>query len=135
MKTLRAMCQVMTLGLCVVALLSAGQLRAEKPTKTITGTVKKADVYHGKVRGVYIKDAQEGEFLVVRSTEIGKELLKQVGVTVRATGYVKKARPDSDFTQVIDVLHYEIVPPGQPDAETQAHELTCPSDNEENYWI
>lgn len=119
MKTLRAVCQVMTLGLCVVALLAAGQVRAEKPTKTITGTVKRAEVYSGKVRAVYIEDAQEGEFLVLRSTEIGKELLKHVGATIRATGYVKKARPDSDFTQIIDVLHYEIVPPGQPEPQAK----------------
>jgi len=102
-------------GLCVIAVLSIGELNAERPTRTITGTVKKDEVYKGKVRSVYIKDAQEGDFLVARGTEIGKELLNHVGATVRATGYVKKARPDSDYAHVIDVLNYKIVPSGESD--------------------
>jgi len=99
---------------CLIALLASGVLHASKPTKTITGIVESAEVYEGKVRAVYIKDPGEGNFLVVRSTEMGKELLKHVGATVKATGYLKKTRPDSKFEHVIDVLHYEIDPSDAP---------------------
>ena len=94
--------------LCVLAMLASGNLRAEKPTKTIMGIVKSAEVYRGKVRSVYIEDSREGDFLVVRGTAIGKELLKHVGATVTATGYVRKSLRDPNFTHVIDVLHYEV---------------------------
>jgi hypothetical protein len=100
--------------LCLIALLAPGNLQAARPTKTITGIVESAEVYGGKVRAVYINDPQEGSFLVVRSTEMGKKLLKNVGATVKATGYLRKARPDSKFKHVIDVLHYEIDPLDEP---------------------
>jgi hypothetical protein len=103
---------LIVVAFCVAALLSPGELRAEKPTKTITGAVEKAEVYRGKVVSVYIKVSQGDRFLVVRSTETGKELLNHVGAKVQATGYVKDARPGSDFTKVIDVLSYEILPRG-----------------------
>ena len=105
--------------LCLIVLLASGDLRAEKPTKTITGLVKSFEVDRGKVRSVYIKDPREGEFLVVRSTEIGKELLKQVGATVRATGYPRKSR-EPQFEQVIDVLRYEVVPSDEPVSDAVA---------------
>lgn len=106
--------------LCLIALLASGNPRAEKPTKTITGVVESAEVYGGKVRAVHIKDPGEGDFLVVRSNEMGKELLKHVGATVKATGYVRKARPDSEFKHVIDVLHYEIGPSDEPASDATA---------------
>jgi hypothetical protein len=111
---------------CLVALLVGGDLYAQKPTKVLTGTVKRAEVYKGKVRAVYIEDPQEGEFLVVRGTEVGKELLKHVGATVRATGYVRKPRPETEFELAIDVLNYEIVPsedePAAAETKTQREE-------------
>lgn len=104
MSRLQFRFEAVALAFCVITLLSAGGLCAEKPTKMITGKVKRAEVY-------------QGEFLVVRSTEVGKQLVKHVGATVKATGYVKKARPDSEFKLVIDVLHYEIVPPDGPSSD------------------
>lgn len=98
----------------LVALLESGDLWARKPTKTITGTVKKAEMYRGKVRAVYIEDRAEGDFLVARGTDISKELIKQVGATVKATGYVRKSTRDLEFDLVIDILRYEIDPPEEP---------------------
>jgi hypothetical protein len=94
--------------LCLIALVAAGELRAKKPTTTITGIVKSAETYRGKIRSVYIEGREEGDFLVARGTEIGKELLKQVGETVTATGYVRESVRDLEFDHVIDVLSYEI---------------------------
>jgi hypothetical protein len=110
MRTPRIILNAFAAVLCLSALLAAGDLRAGKPTRTITGTVVSAEVYGGKVRSVYIKDSQEGDFLVVRGTEIGKELLKLVGVKVTATGYIRKTRRDPVFENVIDVLSYGLVP-------------------------
>lgn len=93
-----------------------GFVRAEKPGETITGVIKAADVYKGKVQSVYIKDLEKGSFLVLRGTPVAKALTRNVGATVKATGHVRKARPDSDFERVIDVLSYEIVPAEAPDA-------------------
>jgi hypothetical protein len=95
----------------LVALLAFGELWAQKPARTITGTVKKAETYRGKVRAVYIEDHAEGDFLVARGTDISKELIKQVGATVRATGYVRKSIRDPEYALVIDILSYEIDPP------------------------
>jgi hypothetical protein len=94
--------------LCLIALLAIGDVRARKPTRTITGIVKSAEIYGGKVRSVYIADPEEGRFLVARGTDLGKELRGYVGSTVRAMGYVRKSVRDADFEFVIDVLHYEI---------------------------
>jgi len=102
---------VIAVGLCLIAVLAVGDVRAEKPTATITGTVEAAESSRGKVISVYIKDPDNVRFLVVRSTEVGKELLEKVGVTVTATGYVKKTRPESKFPQIIDVLSYEVDAP------------------------
>ena len=97
---------------CLIVLLTSTGLRAEKPTTTVTGVVKRFEVDRGNVRSVYIEDPREGDLLVVRSTEIGKELLKRVGATVRATGYLRKSR-EPQFEQVIDVLRYEVVLPDE----------------------
>lgn len=83
----------------------------KKPTKTVTGKIKGADIKGGKTLSVYIDDAEQGEFLVLRGTEVGKELLKQVGATVKATGRVSKAYRDPGYDHVIDVVEYEVVTP------------------------
>jgi len=104
------------LAVCLGFLVSfaAGEVRSAKPTKTITGVVLRDEVNRGQVRSVFIRDAEEGEFLVLRGTEMGNELLAQVGATVKATGYVRKARPDAGFPYAIDVLEYEIIVPAEP---------------------
>jgi hypothetical protein len=104
---------------CLIALLALGDLHAQKPTKTITGVVKSAESHQGKILAVYIMDPSEGDFLVVRSTEMGKELLKHVGSTVRATGYVRKRPQDPKFSQAIDVLQIEVVPLDGPEPDPQ----------------
>jgi hypothetical protein len=110
------------LALCLTALVTSGNLHAQKPTTTVTGTVKGAEVYRGKVRSVYIEDSADGDFLVLRGTEKGKELLGHVGDTVTATGYVRKQDRNPKFDQVIDVLSYEIdrSDEGTPEDDTPA---------------
>jgi hypothetical protein len=111
---------------CLIALVASGDLRAEKPTQTITGIVKSAAVGAGKVRAVYINVPQEGGFLVNRSTETRKELLEHVGATVKATGYVRKRRHDSEFPYGIDVLSFEI----GPSSEDTPNAVSAPSEDE-----
>ncbi len=110
----------MALAVCLIAAFVSHDVQAKKPTITISGTVKTAEMYRGKVVSVSIKDVAQGEFLVARSTEIGQELLRHVGAKVKATGYVKKPRPGSDFANIIDVLSYEIDAPGEPPAPRSA---------------
>ena len=100
----------------LLALATPGLIRAEKPTETVVGVIKAAETYKGKVQSVYIKDPEKGSFLVIRSTPVGKALLRNVGVTVKATGHVRKSRPESEFERVIDVLDYEIVSKESPEA-------------------
>jgi hypothetical protein len=95
-------------------------VRAQKPTKTITGVVKRYEDARGNLRSVFIVDSDKNEFLVVRSTKKGKEVLGQVGAIVEATGYVKKSR-DTNFALVIDVLEYKIVTPSRA-SSAEAHE-------------
>jgi len=95
----------------LVASSAAVELRAAKPTTTISGVVKSYEVYRGKVRTVYIKDAEHGEFLIVRGTEKGKELLNQVGASVKATGYARPSVREPEFPFVFDVVEYEIIAP------------------------
>jgi hypothetical protein len=102
---------------CLIAFFAWGDLPAQKPTRTITGVVKAAESHKGKARAVYIADPSQGDFLVVRSTEMGKELLKHVGATVKATGYVRKRRLDTKFGETIDVLQFEIDPGDAPGPE------------------
>ena len=97
-------------AICLFGLLAVGDLHAKRPEKTITGTVQQAELYRGKLRSVYIEDSAAGDFLVVRSTELGKELMRHVGEMVTATGYIKKTVRDTRFAEAIDVLKYEVVP-------------------------
>lgn len=103
---------VVILGLVVA--LAAGEILAAKPKTTVTGVVKRAEVYAGKVRAVYIEAAEGDEYLVMRGTDIGKELLGHVGATLSATGYVRKATRDPEFELAIDVLEYEILAAAEP---------------------
>ena len=77
----------------------------------MTGIVKAAEMYGTKVRSVYIRVAGGDDFLVVRGTRVGKQLVGEVGATVKATGYIRESRTkDLDFSHAIDVLEYEVVP-------------------------
>jgi hypothetical protein len=105
----RSVVVVLILGLLVA--LTASDVFAAKQKKTVTGVVKRAEVYAGKVRAVYIEEAEGGEYLVLRGTEVGKELIEQVGATLSATGYIRKATRDPEFELIIDVLEYEIHTP------------------------
>lgn len=105
--------------LCLVAMLAFTESHAQKPTKTITGTVKRAEVYKGKIRAVYIEAPGEGDFLVARGTDVSKELVKHIGATVKAEGYVKKSLRDPGFALVIDILSYELDPQEEPQAVVQ----------------
>jgi len=100
---------------CVLALLVPGAASAKKITKTVTGVVTASESYKGKVVGVFIKDLQEGDFVVFRGTEVGKELLEHVGSTVTATGYIKKSNRDPGYDNGIDILTYEVLPPVEKD--------------------
>ena len=120
MRTPRILFNGIAAVLCLIALLAFGDLRAQKPTKTITGTIKRAEVFRGNVRSVYIEAPGEGEFLVARGTDIGKELRAHVGSTVRATGYVRKSIRDAEFALVIDILSYELAPSDEPAPESVA---------------
>ena len=111
MRRPRIVLDSIAVGLCLIAMLTPGNLNAKKEEQTITGTVQIAETSHGKVRTVYIKSASEGDVLVNRSTEVARELLDLVGTAIKATGYIKKPRMNPDFEQVIDVLSYEIIPP------------------------
>jgi len=95
----------------LIASSAAVELRAAKPSKTIAGVVKSYEVYRGKVRTVYIKDAEHGEFLIVRGTEKGKELLTQVGASIRAKGYVRESVREPEFPFLFDVIEYEVIAP------------------------
>ena len=83
---------------------------AKKATVTITGEVVVAEKRGDKVVLVFIKDADQGDFVVLRGTELGKEMAKLVGQEVHATGYTGKALRERKFERYIDVLEYRIVP-------------------------
>ena len=110
----RSVVAVLVLGLVVG--LTAGDVFAAKQKKTVTGEVKRAEVYAGKVRAVYIEEAEGDGYLVLRGTELGKELLGQVGATLSATGYIRKATRDPEFELIIDVLEYEVLTPAEESA-------------------
>jgi len=111
MNSLRSRRIALTLLLVFIALLSAGELWAQKTTTTMTGIIKAAEMYGTKVRSVYIRIDGGDDLLVARGTRIGKELLGEVGTTVKATGYLRESRSkDLDFANTLDVLEYEIVP-------------------------
>lgn len=102
--------QTLLLVLCVLLVPFVGDVaRSEKPTTTITGVVKRDATYRDKVIGVYIRDAENTEFLVVRDAEKGKALLGLVGATVKVTGYVRKSKANPNYDFMIDVLEYEVV--------------------------
>ena len=110
----RSVVVVLILGLLVA--LTASDVFAAKERKTVTGVVKRADVYAGKVRAVYIEEAEGDGYLVMRGTEVGKELLGQVGATLSATGFIRKATRDPEFELIIDVLEYEVLTPAEDSA-------------------
>lgn len=110
---------VLVLVVGLVLLATTGELLAQKDKETITGVVKRAEVRGTKVRAVYLEDSNGGEYLIVRGTEVGKELLGQVGATLKATGYVRKSVRDKDFERTLDVLEYDVVSPA-PAAENDA---------------
>ena len=125
----RSVFVVLVLGLVVG--LAASDIFAAKQKKTISGLVKRAEVYAGKVRAVYIAEADGGEYLVLRGTEVGKELLGQVGATLSATGFIRKATRDPEFELIIDVLEYEVLTPKEglaPKAEAAPAKATDPTD-------
>ena len=97
--------------LVVLASAAAGSLAQKKTTKTITGKVLAYQVSREKVQSVYIRDPDQGEFLIQRSTDKGKELLRHVGATVKATGYDKESTREPEFKFVLDVLEYEVLEP------------------------
>jgi hypothetical protein len=100
----------MALVVCLVALgLFGGVEAGKKTTATITGTIQPAETRHDKVILVFIQDAEQGDFVVLRGTEVAKELTKLVGQQIRATGYVGKALREKNFDTYIDILEYEIV--------------------------
>lgn len=100
------------LALCIgfPALLAGGPLEAKKKeTITITGQIKPAEMRDGKVVTVYIVDSVHGEFLVMRGTELSKQVVQQVGTTIVATGYFGEAIRDKDFERYIDIIEFEPV--------------------------
>ena len=109
LRILRCAASAMTIGLILASTVDV--TRAEKPTKTVTGIVRGYDSYKGKVTSITIKDAEQGEFLVLRGSEKGKELLRQVGATVKATGYLQKSNRDPEHTVVLDVIEFEVLTP------------------------
>jgi hypothetical protein len=102
-------------ALAVLSPLIPGETWAKKDLVTVAGVVKKADVRGGEVKGVYIADPEQGEFVVTRGKDKSKEFLKLVGKTVKAKGYVGKALRDPDYEFSIDVVEYEIVPDSETD--------------------
>jgi len=100
------------LALCIgfAALVAVGPAEAKKKvTLTITGEIKPAEKRNGKVVTVYIVDAEHGEFFVMRGTTVGKEVVKRVGQTIVATGFVGDAIREKEFERYIDILEYEEV--------------------------
>lgn len=98
-----AICAITTFGVCFDA--AAG----EDPV-TITGTVRASERgSRGEVRRIYL-DAGE-ELIAIARREKGKELLTQVGATVKVTGYLRKTYNDEAFKRVIDVTEYTVEKP------------------------
>ena len=89
---------------------TAGETEPADDTITIAGLVRIAQFgARGETVRVYI-DAEEEPVLVSRRDK-GKELLTQVGATVRASGYLRKIRSEEGFTKTIDVTEYVVEAP------------------------